>query len=50
LGRHFIIITDQKTSSFYNGKRVMSEEYIKWNSKVMSLDYHPGKENEEWGG
>lgn len=40
LGRHFIILTDQ---------RLLNEEQFKWTSKLMGLDfeirYKPGQDN-----
>ena len=49
LGRHFIILTDQKSLKFLTKQRVMGEEYFRWTSKLMGLDfeiqYRPGKEN-----
>ena len=49
LGRHFIILTDQKSLKFLTEQRVMGEEYFRWTSKLMGLDfeiqYRPGKEN-----
>lgn len=49
LGRHFIILTDQKSLKFLTEQRVMGEEYFRWTSKLMGLDfeiqYIPGKEN-----
>ncbi|RZB69357.1 Mitogen-activated protein kinase kinase kinase 1 isoform C [Glycine soja] len=49
LGRHFIILTDQKSLKFLTERRVMGEEYFRWTSKLMGLDfeiqYRLGKEN-----
>jgi len=50
LGRHFIIITYQERLKFLTTEqRVVGEEYFKWTSKLMGLDfeicYHSGKEN-----
>ena len=49
LGRHFIILTDQKSHKFLTKQRVMGEEYFRWTSKLMGLDfeiqYRPEKEN-----
>lgn len=49
MGRHFIIITDQKSLKFLMDQCIMGEDQLKWTSKLMGLDfeihYRPGKEN-----
>ena len=42
LGRHFIILTDQKSLKFLTEQRVMGEEYFRWtlNSWVWILRYN----------
>lgn len=49
MGRHFIILTDQKSLKFLSDQRVLGEEQFKWTSKLMGLNfeiqYQPGHEN-----
>lgn len=49
LGRHFIILTDQKSPKFLTDQRVLGEEQFKGTSKLMGFDfevqYRPGSEN-----
>ena len=39
MGRHFIILTDQKSLKFLSDQRVLGEEQFKWTSKLMGLDF-----------
>ncbi|KAI5444317.1 hypothetical protein KIW84_012811 [Lathyrus oleraceus] len=49
MGRHFIILTDQKSLKFLCDQRVLGEEQFKWTSKLMGFDfeiqYKPGQQN-----
>ena len=49
LGRHFVILTDQKSLKFLTDQRLLGEDQLKWTAKLMGLDfeirYRPGFEN-----
>ena len=49
MGRHFIILTDQKSLKFLCDQRVLGEEQFKWTSKLIGFDfeiqYKPGTQN-----
>ena len=49
LGRHFIIMTDQRSLKFLSDQRLMGDDQLKWTSKLLGLDfeiqYRPGLEN-----
>ena len=49
LGRHFIIITDQRSLKFLTDQHLFGEDQLKWTSQLMGMDfeiqYRPGLEN-----
>ena len=49
LGRHFIIMTDQRSLTFLTEQRLFGEDQLKWTSKLMGMDFEiqfrPGLEN-----
>ncbi|XP_057744668.1 uncharacterized protein LOC130962477 [Arachis stenosperma] len=49
LGRHFIVLTDQRSLKFLTDQRLMDPAYLKWTTKLLGLDfevrYRPGLEN-----
>ena len=49
LGRHFIILTDQRSLKFLTEQGLMGEDQVKWTSKLIGLDFEirfrPGLEN-----
>lgn len=49
LGRHFGIMTDQRSLKFLPDQKLLREEQFRWTSKLIGFDfeirYRPGLEN-----